>query len=102
MILSRFVCAAALCAAGCLPVFVEAAEPYQLVVQTRSGAVLKGVVDSRTSAEQLWLRAETGHISLGRPIAWSAIREATHNATPMPVEQLRRQFADLASAWQPA
>jgi len=46
-------------------------------VQLASGRKFKGWVDPQTTADELWLRFETGRMTVRRPIAWESVLEAT-------------------------
>lgn len=66
-------------------------------IHTVDGRVLAGEVDSRTTADHLWIRQESNHIILATPVRWDSIASATIDGEPVDVAQLTDRSDQLAS-----
>ena len=66
-------------------------------IRTSDGRVLTGAVDSRTTADTLWIRQESDSIILATPVSWAAIAAVTVEGKPMDVAQLSESSAQLVS-----
>lgn len=73
----------------------SAAERVQL--ELVSGRHVSGVIDARSTDEQLWLRSGDAAASLTRPIAWDRIASAEHNKQSISLDDLRA-LAETAAA----
>jgi hypothetical protein len=73
-----------------------ASEPVTVLLA--SGRRFTGAVDARTNAAQLWLRVESGPITLLRPIDWDRVRSAQIGDKQLTVDELHDQSATLKSA----
>jgi hypothetical protein len=75
---------------------VAASEP--VTVSLASGRRFTGAVDARTDDAQLWLRVESGPITLLRPIDWDRVRGAQIGDKQLSAAELHDQSATLKSA----
>ena len=73
-----------------------ASEPVTVLLV--SGRRFTGAVDARTNDAQLWLRVESGPITLLRPIDWDRVRGAQIGDKQLTVDELHDQSATLESA----
>ncbi len=82
-----------LCAALAIGSTVRAA----VEIHTADGRVLAGEVDSRTTADHLWVRQESDGIILVTPVRWTSIASASIDGEPTDVAQLAERSGQLAS-----
>jgi len=82
-----------LCAALAIGSTVRAA----VEIHTADGRVLAGEVDSRTTADHLWVRQESDGIILATPVRWTSIASAFIDGEPTDVAQLSDRSGQLAS-----
>ena len=66
-------------------------------IQTADGRVLVGQVDSRTTADRLWIRQESESIILATPVRWTSIASAKVDGEPTDVDQLSERWDQLTS-----
>ncbi len=76
----------------------QAQEPATVSVQVVSGRQWEGIIDSRSSDQQLVLRFERGGAVLWRPIAWQDIRMATHEGESLSAAELAGVYRSLATS----
>ncbi len=82
-----------LCAALAIGSTVRAA----VEIHTADGRILAGEVDSRTTANHLWVRQESHRIILATPVRWTSIASAWVDGEPTEVAQLSDRSGQLAS-----
>jgi hypothetical protein len=73
------------------------ADDGMVKVKLTSGREFRGVVDARTDADQLWLRAQVGEVQLQRPIAWDRITTAELDGEAIELAELKEQAGKLAT-----
>ena len=73
-----------------------ASEPVSVIMA--SGRHFTGLVDARTDDSRLWLRVESGSITLLRPIDWDRIAGAQIGAKKLSADELRAESTSLKSA----
>jgi hypothetical protein len=61
-----------------------------VTVMLGSGRSFTAWIDERTDESTLWLRFQSPHISIRRPIAWDQVASAEHSGAALSVEQLRQ------------
>lgn len=67
-------------------------------VRTNDGRTLAGVIDSRTTDKELWIRQESDEIVLATPVGWDSIESASVDGQPVEVAQLIADRTELATA----
>lgn len=75
---------------------VQAAD--DVVVSLADGRSLRGVVDSRSDEERLWVRQEAGGVVLATAVAWGNVATATLAGVDVDVERLKQQLGGVATA----
>lgn len=68
-----------------------------VTVKLVDGKTYRGVVDSLSNDEKLWLRNRIGKVHLQRPIEWQRIEAVEVDSVEMTVAALRSQLPDLAT-----
>jgi hypothetical protein len=71
--------------------------PAVATVEVRSGRSWDGIIDARSSEQQLVLRVERGRMTLWRPVAWDEIQTASLNGVSTTRDELKRQIKTLAT-----
>ncbi len=79
-----------------------AEEKAAITVHLRDGRTQQAAIDHRTDATTLWLRFESAHITLLRPVPWTDVTGATVNQQRLDAAQFREQAGDLATREQRA
>ena len=81
----------------CAALAIGSAARAAVEIHTADGRVLAGEVDSRTTADHLWVRQESDGIILATPVRWSSIASAWVDGEPTDVAQLSDRSDQLAS-----
>jgi hypothetical protein len=89
------VLAGLLCLCASVP---QSAASEPISVSLASGRHFTGLVDARTDDARLWLRVESGSITLLRPIDWDRVAGAQIGAKKLSADELRAESASLKSA----
>jgi hypothetical protein len=89
------VLAGLLCLCASIP---QSAASEPISVSLASGRHFTGLVDARTDDARLWLRVESGSITLLRPIDWDRVAGAQTGAKKLSADELRAESASLKSA----
>ncbi len=90
-----FVLAGLLCLCASVP---QSAASEPISVLLTSGRHFTGLVDARTDDFRLWLRVESGSITLLRPIDWDRVTGAQIGAKKLSADELRAESSSLKSA----
>jgi hypothetical protein len=69
-----------------------------VTVLLASGRRFTGAVDARTNDSQLWLRVESGPITLLRPIDWERVKSASIGDKQLTADELHAESATIKSA----
>ena len=83
-----------------LPAWADAQN--SVVVEMKNGRRWEGLIDSRSTSQQLVLRWERGTAILWRPLPWNEIRGATHNGLQISADELAAAYQALATPAKPA
>jgi len=81
----------------CVALAIGSAVRAAVEIHTADGRVLVGEVDSRTTAEHLWVRQESDGIILATQVRWTSIASAWVDGEPTDVAQLSDRSDQLAS-----
>ncbi|MCH7753120.1 MAG: hypothetical protein IH898_13330, partial [Planctomycetes bacterium] len=81
----------------CAGLAIDSAARAAVEIHTADGRVLAGEVDSRTTADHLWVRQESDGIILATPVRWTSIASVFIDGEPTDVAQLSDRSDQLAS-----
>lgn len=96
-ILGRWVLVAMSAAACSVLSVAKGQEPQSIVVKLIDGDVARGMVDSRTDDDRLWLRTTAGTAYVQRGIVWSRVKSAIAEGKELSKMSLQKQAAKMAS-----
>jgi hypothetical protein len=88
-------------AAFCLTTFLSVSHgqvPITVTVEVTSGRRWEGIIDTKSTDEELVLRFEKGSAVLWRPIAWQDVLSAKIDGKSLPVVQLKTTFRPMATS----
>ncbi|WP_254508091.1 hypothetical protein [Anatilimnocola floriformis] len=80
---------------------LPAQTPMAIKIEHTSGRRWEGLIDARSTPEQLMLRFERGTAVLLRPIPWSEIRTAEVDGKAVTVTELAKSYESLATSATP-
>lgn len=99
MRLIPFTCHVCLVVCTCaLSILTARAESQLVEVETLDGRTLKGEVDERSDANNLWIRHTEGNVILAANVSWDAVSSVEIEGVPIEVAKFENDYQHMVTA----